>query len=151
MISMINIRLLIALVAVLAVIGGYFYWKHTVSEQGYNACMVEVTKRDDYTMKQSERIREEAKQQYNEEKIKNETAYNNAIRTYADYAIRMRDTAKASATNSNKIGMSTKTCDTGGADRTSEEIIQGIKEFNLSVKACELIVEQFVVPNFDVK
>lgn len=147
-------RQILGVAVLLAIIGGYYYWKHTVSEQGYSACIVEVNKRDDYTMKQSERIRSEAKQQYEEERIRNETNYNNAIRVYADYANRMRNTAETNRASSNKARAPAKACDTSGVGGTSEEAlsaIEEIKEFNLSVKACELIIEQFVIPNMEVR
>lgn len=147
-------RQILVIAVLLAIVGVYYYWKHTISEQGYSTCMAEVNKRDDYTMKQSERIRAEAKQQYDEERIKNETNYNNAISVYADYADRMRNTAKTNRASSNKARVPAQACDTIGIGGTSEEAlsaIEEIKEFNLSVKACELIIEQFVIPNMEVR
>lgn len=144
-------QLMGVLVVVLAIIGGYYYWKHEQVQAGYDQCLAEVTKRDDYTMKQSERIRLEAQEQITQERLKHEDAYNNAIRTYADYADRMRVQPKAAGTGSNKVRVPTKASCPEGVDRSSAEIISELKEFNKSVKACELLIEEFIIPNMEVR
>ena len=136
-------RQIFGIAVLLAIIGGYYYWKHEVSEQGHAACMADVKRRDDYTMEQSIRIKQEAKQEYEEERIKNETNYNNAIRTYADYANRMRVTAEANRTSGSKVRVPT--------EASCPESYFGSSEETLSIKAVELIIEKICLPNMEIK
>lgn len=138
-------QLLSSAVLVLAIIGGYYYWKNTISEEGYSACMVEVEKRDEYTNRQSEKIRQEAKEQYDIEKEKIENAYTDAINVWAGYADGLRSSTKTTpraSSNSCRVQRTKASCPESDT-RSSEE--------TLSIKAVELIIEKICLPHMDIR
>lgn len=139
-------QLLSGLTLILTIAGGYYYWKNGIAEEGYSACMVEVKKRDDYTMKQSERIRAEAKQEYDIEKERIENAYTDAINVWSGYADGLRNKAKAASQRASSDKARLRE-----TQASCPESYFGSSEETLSIKAVELIIEKICLPHMEVR
>lgn len=144
-----SMQLMTILILILTVFGGYFYWKHGIIDKAVSKCNDAWHQRDIDTERQSIAIQssENAKiaiiKQYQKE------VYEKAIENYSSYIIslnadidRMRDTKTASA-SSGKNRMPTKNSCPEATYRSSEEII--------SIKSCEILIEDFLIPNSEIK
>lgn len=145
--------LMVALAAAV-VFGMYLHWKSEIYDQGVNNERAKWEKRDAETQRESAELLK-LKQHENQVKsdLQNQRSMG-AIETYANYSNRLyRELANAkrvpnnTATSSGNRDALPGTCpDTGTPAGTSEEDIQR----KLSIKAVELLIEQYLVPNAEV-
>ncbi len=121
------------LLITISIIGGYYYWEHQVVSAALDDRNREIELQS-VAIQSAENAKIEIIRQHDKE------TYEGAINAYADYATRLRNSAKAS---SGQNRMPTKANCPERADRSSEEA--------LSIKAVELLIEQFLIPNSEVK
>lgn len=145
--------LMVAIAAVL-IFGMYLHWKSEIYGQGVHDERAKWEKRDAETQRQSAEL---LKLKQHENKIKSDLQNQRsmgAIETYANYSNqlyrelanvkRMPVNATTSSGSVNTMsGTGQDTCPPAG---TSEEDVQ----HKLSVKAVELLIEQYLVPNSEV-
>jgi len=141
-------------IAAAVVFGIYLHWKGQIYDQGVNDERVKWEKRDAETQRQSAEL---LKLKQHENKVKEDEQNKRsmgAIETYANYSNRLyRELAnvkrmpnKPAASSGNRDTMSGTCPDTGAPAGTSEEDVQR----KLSIKAVELLIEQYLVPNAEI-
>ncbi len=125
-------QLLGILVITLSIAGGYYYWKHQVV-----SAALDERNRGIELQTVAIQASENAKISIITQHYKDQ--YEAAIASYADYVKRLRNVK----TSSNKNRMPAEANCPARVDRSSEEA--------LSIKAVELLIEQFIIPNMEVK
>lgn len=150
-------QILGGLLAAALLIGGYYYWKHSVASEAIAERDAQWQERDRKDVQHAaeimaaenakiEIIKQHYQDQYNSGKeklheyIETLTAANASANANV---IRLRN-AKTTRAISCENGLPTTTDNTGGIDRTSDEDIQTA----ISLKAVEIIIEDYVKKYF---
>lgn len=142
---------LMVAIAAAVVFGIYLHWKGQIYDQGVNDERAKWEKRDAETQRQSAELLK-LKQHENQVKsdLQNQRSMG-AIESYANYSNRLyrelanakRMSVNATTSSGDRGTMSGTSQDTCTPTGTSEEDVQR----KLSIKAAELLIEQYLVPN----
>lgn len=145
---------LMVAIAAAVVFGMYLHWKSEIYDQGVHDERVKWEKRDAETQRESAELLK-LKQHENDlkEEAQNQRSMG-AIETYANYSSTLykqladakRMPNNATTSSGNRDAMPGTCPDTSALAGTSEEDIQR----KLSIKAVELLIEQYLVPNAEV-
>lgn len=142
---------LMVAIAAVVVFGIYLHWKGQIYDQGVNDERAKWEKRDAETQRQSAELLKLKQHEITTRLNEQNQRSMGAIESYANYSNRLyrelanskRVSVNASASSGNRDtlpGTSQDTCPPAG---TSEEDVQR----KLSIKAAELLIEQYLVPN----
>lgn len=145
---------LIVALAAAVVFGMYLHWKSEIYDQGVHDERSKWEKRDADTQRQSAELLKLKQHEVTTKLNEQNQRSMGAIETYANYSNRLyRELANAkrmpnntAASSGNRDTMPGTCPDTGTPAGTSEEDIQR----KLSIKAVELLIEQYLVPNAEV-
>lgn len=145
---------LMAALAAAVVFGMFLHWKSEIYDQGVHDERAKWEKRDAETQIQSAALLTKIRNENDQKEEAQNQRSMGAIESYANYSNRLyRELANAkrmpnnATTSSGNRDTMPGTCpDTGAPAGTSEEDIQR----KLSIKAVELLIEQYLVPNSEV-
>lgn len=147
-------KILAGLLASSIMAGGYLYWEHKQEKEGRLEERAKWEKRDRDTKKQSEDLLKRKNIEIELTKQYQQQQYDGALEKYADYINHLNDInnrlrVKSTSASSNRNAMPTKTNDT---ERTcgSGETTLSVEQMK-SIKAAELLIEEFLIPNSIVK
>lgn len=143
-------KILAGLLASSIMAGGYLYWEHKQEKEGRLEERLKWEKRDMDTKKQSEDLLKRKSIEIELTKQHQQQQFNGALEKYADYINHLDDTnnrlrIKSTSAGSGRNAMPTKTNDT---ERTcgSGETALSVEQLK-SIKAAELLIEEFLIPN----
>lgn len=143
-------KILAGLLASSIMAGGYLYWEHKQEKEGRLEERAKWKERDAETERQSEQLMLLKIHEVNLKKQFDQKKFNGALEKYADYINHLNDTNNRLRINSTKAGGNRN-----AVPRTSEDTQRtcGSGETALSVeqlksiKAAELLIEEFLIPN----
>lgn len=142
---------LMVAIAAAVVFGMYLHWKSEIYDQGVHDERAQWEKRDAETQRQSAELLKLKQHEITTRLNEQNQRSMGAIESYANYSNRLYrelanakrmpvNTAASSGNRDTLPGTSQDTCAPAG---TSEEDVQR----KLSIKAVELLIEQYLVPN----
>lgn len=153
-------KLLIAALALAVITATYFSWKHDIQKAEHDKVVAEFEKRDAENDRKYSALLLKKRREIARIKRRNHDKYIGAIGAYAEYGKNLD--SQLAATVSKRLRNPTNTANCGGnavpgeagnssrAGRPSEEDVQAI-EMLKSIKACEILIEDFLIPNSVIK
>lgn len=141
-------------VSVVAITGFLAYGYHKIDQGGYDRAVSEYQKRDAETARQGAELLKLKQHEINIKDEAQEKRSMGAIETYANYSSNLykqladakRVQHKSIASSGHRDTMPGTCEDTREPAGSSEEDVQT----KLSIKACELLIEEYLVPNAEV-
>ena len=155
-------KLLIAALALAVITATYFSWKHDIQKSEHDRVVAEFEKRDAENDRKSADLLLRKHKEIARIKQENHDKYIGAIGAYAEYGknldsqlaatVNKRVRNPTATANCGGNAVSGETGNTSGAGRPSEEDVQEIEiEMLKSIKACEILIEDFLIPNSVIK
>ena len=147
-------KVLAGLLATSLLGGWYLFWEHKQEKEGRMEERVKWKERDAETERQSEQLMLLKIHEVNLKKQFDQEKFTGAIEKYADYINHLDDTnnrlrVKSAAAGSNRNPVPSTTNDTEGTCGSGEATLS-IEQLK-SIKAAELLIEDFLIPNSIVK
>jgi len=149
-------KLLIAALTLAVVTATYFSWKHDIQKAEHDRVVAEFEKRDAENDRKSADLMLRKHKEIARIKQENHDRYIGAIGAYAEYGknldsqlaatVNKRLRNPTAAANCSGNAVPGETGNTSRAGRPSEEDVQAI-EMLKSIKACEILIEDFLIPN----
>lgn len=137
------------IIAVLFVIGGYYYWKHEVVQEERD----HWKQRDAITSAKAQTYLDLKNHEIEVVKAKNEETYNETVKSFEHYITDLnarRVQQRTEKPNTRRNSVQTRCSDTSGIGGTGSPVLLQ-SEVALGAKACELLIERFLIPNSVIK
>lgn len=143
-------KVLISLLATSLLAGGYLYWEHKQEKEGRLEERAKWKERDADTKRQAENLLKRKNIEIELTKQHQHQQFTGALEKYADYINHLDDTnnrlrIKSTSAGSGRNAMPTKTNDTKRTCGPGEATLS--LEQLKSIKAAELLIENFLIPN----
>lgn len=143
-------KVLTGLLATSLLAGGYLFWEHKQEKEGRLEERAKWEERDRDTKRQSENLLKRKNIEIELTKQHQQKQYEGALEKYADYISHLTDTnnrlrVKSTTTGSNRNAMPSTSKDTEGTCGSGEEALS-IEQLK-SIKAAQLLIEEFLIPN----
>lgn len=147
-------KILAGLLATSIMAGGYLYWEHKQEKEGRLEERAKWEERDRETKRQSENLLKRKNIEIELTKQHQQQQYHGALEEYANYINHLNDInnrlrVKSTSAGSNGNAMPTEAGDTTGTCGSGTETLS-IERLK-SIKAAELLIEEFLIPNSIVK
>lgn len=153
-------KLLIAALALAVITATYFSWKHDIQKAEHDKVVAEFEKRDAENDRKYSALLLKKRKEIARIKRRNYNRYIGAIGAYAEYGknldsqlaatVNKRVRNPTATANCSGNAVSGETGNTSRAGRPSEEDVREI-EMLKSIKACEILIENFLIPNSVIK
>lgn len=147
-------KIIAGVTAVSVLVGGYYYWEHKQEKEGRLEERAKWEERDADTKRQAENLLKRKNIEIELTKQHQHQQFTGALEKYADYINHLNDTnnrlrIKSASAGSGRNSMPSTTKDTEGTCGSGEATLS--VEQMKSIKAAELLIEEFLIPNSIVK
>lgn len=153
-------KLLIAALALAVITATYFSWKHDIQKAEHDRVVADFERRDAENDRKSADLLMRKHKEIARIKQENHDKYMGAIGAYAEYGKNLDSQLAATVNKRLQHATGKADCDRNslqrgpdnptGTGRPSEEDVQEV-EMLKSIKACEILIEDFLIPNAVIK